>query len=78
MDKPQALELLGLDDDADESAIGRAQKKLSHKNRSVRQLSQRCLLKLSAPSCPRASHRIAPCACRMRTRWRRSSRRQSS
>eukprot|EP01045_Picozoa_sp_COSAG04_P038374 COSAG04_NODE_10255_length_792_cov_1.109668_2_plen_52_part_01 len=51
MDKPQALELLGLDDDADESAIGRAQKKLSHKNRSVRQLSQRCLLELSVSSC---------------------------
>ena len=38
MDKSTALELLGLDEDFDESSVGRSKKKLSHKNRAVRLL----------------------------------------
>ena len=35
MDKTAALAVLGLDEDFDESGVGRAKKKLGHKNRAV-------------------------------------------
>ena len=35
MDKEKALEVLGLDAECDEAAIGRSKKKLCHKNRAV-------------------------------------------
>ena len=36
MDKEKALEVLGLDAEFDESAVGRSKKKLCHRNRAVR------------------------------------------